>query len=250
MAFKKTDDNVLSIPPLRQETIRLRIIGVRPMYQNRMTEKYRQEMLVGVGKKTAAQKLEIRQKPFDEFRSSAEIISEGPTALGVLVVAVKGAMVSAATISGIKMTDTRKMIFMPGDHFALYGTPRLKLDVVRQAGITGAPQMRTRAYLPRWGAEVEISYIHPNLNATGVATLLANAGKMIGIGDFRQEKGKGSFGAFRVVGPDEQDDEWDDLVENHGRFAQEEALRDPEFADDRTRELMDFYQQEVLRRSA
>ena len=29
--------------------------------------------------------------------------------------------------------------------------------------------------------------------------VLANAGRIIGVGDFRQEKGRGSFGTFEVV---------------------------------------------------
>jgi hypothetical protein len=37
---------------------------------------------------------------------------------------------------------------------------------------------------------------------------------VVGIGDFRQEKGRGSFGTFRVVGETQQDDEWDDLTAN------------------------------------
>ena len=73
---------------------------------------------------------------------------------------------------------------------------------------------------------------------------------LIGVGDFRQEKGKGAFGSFRVIGDGEQDDEWDDLVENHGRSAQEKALADPEFADQDTADLMEFWQTEVNRRAA
>jgi hypothetical protein len=73
---------------------------------------------------------------------------------------------------------------------------------------------------------------------------------LIGVGDYRQEKGKGAFGSFRVIGPGEQDDEWDDLVANHGREAQEAALEAPEYADDETAELMEFFQQEKKRRAA
>ena len=252
MATKKTTTTeTIEIPALRRGTIRLRIIGTTPMFQNRMAAKAQQQLLVGGGKKTAAEKKNIKHNPLEEFRNSAEIAPTGPTALGLRVVAVKAAMCSAALeTAGITKTSAQRLLFMPGDHVALYGTPQLRMDVVRSADINRTPDVRTRAYLPKWGAEIEVNFITPQLSAAGVATLLANAGVLIGVGDFRQEKGKGAFGSFRVIGPDEDDAEWQELVEFHGRPAQEEALRDPEFANEETAELMDFYAGEVRRRAA
>ena len=40
---------------------------------------------------------------------------------------------------------------------------------------------------------------------TSVVSLLCNAGILVGVGDFRQEKGKGAFGSFRVLGEGEKD---------------------------------------------
>lgn len=139
---------------------------------------------------------------------------------------------------------------MPGEFAALYGTPQLRMDVVRSADMKKTPDIRTRAFLPKWGAEIEVQYIIPQLSALAVVTLLCNAGVLIGIGDFRQEKGKGSFGCFRVVGDGEDDDEWNDLVANHGRAAQEAALADPEFANAETAELMEYYHGAMRRRAA
>jgi hypothetical protein len=72
----------------------------------------------------------------------------------------------------------------------------------------------------------------------------------LGLGDYRQEKGKGNFGSFRVISADDQDDEWDDLVANHGRAAQEKALENPAYADSDTEDLMNFFEEEVMRREA
>jgi hypothetical protein len=83
-----------------------------------------------------------------------------------------------------------------------------------------------------------------------VVTLAANAGILVGIGDFRQEKGKGAFGSFRVLSPDQQDDEWDDLVANHAAPAQQMAIDEPTFADDDTAELMEHFSAEKIRRAA
>lgn len=139
---------------------------------------------------------------------------------------------------------------MPGDLTPLYGTPKLRLDVVRSADINRTPDVRSRAYLPKWGAEIDISFITPQLGIASVVSLLCNAGILVGVGDFRQEKGKGAFGSFRVLGEGEKDAEWDDLVKNHGRRAQEAAIKSPQYADRDTEDLMEFYDQEVQRRAA
>lgn len=243
----------IEIPALKRATIKLRLIGTTPMFQNRMTEKAKQSFLAGSsgegkGKKKTG---EIKHHPLDEFRSSAEQMDTGPTALGVRVIAIKAAMCTAALeTAGITKTSAQRLIFMPGELFPLYGTPQLRMDIVRSAGIGATPDIRTRAFLPRWGTEIEVSFITPQLGVASIATLLANAGVLVGIGDFRQEKGKGSFGGFRVITADQPDPEWDELVANHGRAAQELALANPAYANEETSELVDFYLSEMRRRAA
>jgi hypothetical protein len=80
--------------------------------------------------------------------------------------------------------------------------------------------------------------------------LLTNAGSIVGIGDFRQEKGRGSFGTFEVLTEDSMGDyqnEWDELMKE-GRDVQQEALDNPEYADEQTNELMQFLDEERARR--
>lgn len=241
----------VTIQPLKRGTVRLRIIGVTPLFQNRMANKAKQQLLVGGTKKSKADRAQIKHDPLTEFRSSAEILPSGPTALGLRVVAVKAAMATAALETpGLTKTSAQRLLFMPGDHVPLYGTPQLRMDVVRSADINRTPDIRTRCYLPRWGAEVEINFITPQLSVQGVVSLLCNAGVLIGVGDFRQEKGKGAFGSFRVLGEGEDDDEWNDLVKNHGRMVQQAALANPEYADIDTADLMEHFASEVKRRAA
>lgn len=252
MVAKKTQDTAeISIQPLRRGTTRLRIIGQTPMFQNRMAAKAKQQLLVGGRKKSKADRVVIKHDPYGEFRDSAEVLIGGPTALGLKVVAVKGAMAMAALETpGLTKTSAQKLLFMPGDHAPLYGTPQLRMDVVRSADINKTPDIRTRCFLPKWGAEIEIQFIIPQLSVMSVVTLLCNAGVLVGVGDYRQEKGKGAFGSFRVLGEGDDDNEWNDLVSNHGRAAQEAALANPEFADTDTADLMAFYESEVTRRAA
>ena len=251
MAKKPAQTEEIQVQPLRRATIRLRIVGETPLFQNRMANKAKQQLLVGSQRKTKADRVQIKHNPLEEFRDSAEVLADGPTALGIRVTAIKAAMCTAALeTAGLTKTSAQRLLFMPGDFAPLYGTPQLRMDVVRSADINKTPDVRTRAFLPRWGAEVEIQYIVPQLSATSVVSLLCNAGVLIGLGDFRQEKGKGAFGSFRVLGEGEQDDEWDDLVASHARAAQEEALREPEYADKDTTDLMEYFAAEVKRRAA
>ena len=79
-----------------------------------------------------------------------------------------------------------------------------------------------------------------SLSPYSIVSLLNNAGAMVGIGDYRQEKGRGSYGTFRVIGEQaDADDEaiWAE-IEAQGRDVQQAALDDPQVADDDTRELM------------
>lgn len=251
MASKTQDSAEIVIQPLRRGSTKLRIIGVTPLFQNRMANKVKGQLLVGSRKKTRSEKIEIKHHPIEEYRDSAEILPSGPTALGLRVTAVKAAMATAAIeTAGLTKTSTQRLLFMPGDFSPLYGTPQLRLDVVRSADINKTPDIRSRAYLPKWGAEIEIQYIVPQLSITAVVSLLCNAGLLIGVGDYRQEKGKGAFGSFRVIGEGEEDAEWDDLVANHGRAAQLKALDKPEYANQDTIDLMDHYFSETKRRAA
>lgn len=251
MTKKVETSTEITVQQLRRGSVKLRIIGTTPLFQNRMANKAKQQLLVGGQKKTAADKAKIKHDPLQEFRDSAEILPSGPTALGLRVVAVKAAMATAALETpGLTKTSAQRLLFMPGDFAPLYGTPQLRMDVVRSADINRTPDIRTRAFLPVWGTEIDIQFISPQLSVASVVALLCNAGVLVGVGDFRQEKGKGAFGSFRVLGEGEDDDEWNELVENHGRTAQLAALQDPEYANQDTIDLMEYFHSEVRRRAA
>lgn len=253
MANAKTKGKTESIEvqAINMGSVKVRIIGTRPLYQNRMSAKVKQQLLVGAKRKTAAERLNIKHNPLAEYRDSAVVLNSGPTALGIPTVALKAAMCDAAIeTAGLTKAGTQRLIFMPDEFALLYGVPQLKCDVVRSADMNKTPDIRTRAFLPRWACQLEVHYAVPQLSAHSIVTLLANAGILIGVGDYRQQKGKGSYGAFRVAGIDDDDEEWNYLTKNAGRKAQEAAIENPDYADQDTEELLDFYLGEVDRRAA
>jgi hypothetical protein len=251
MALKKQDAGELHIDALKQGRVRLRLIGTMPLYMNSMSLKAKRDLLIGGGRKTAAQKKELKHDPENEFRDSAHTKRTGDTLLCFPASGVKSAMATAALETpGITKSSVQKTIFLPEQSIQVWGKPYLKLDVVRSADMNRTPDIRSRAFLPRWCAEVHIAFSMPTLSAYSVATLLANAGVIVGIGDFRQEKGRGSYGTFAVAGDELGDWQgyWDEVTKE-AREVQQAALDHPEWQDDETEMLMNVLKEERMRRA-
>ena len=178
---------------------------------------------------------------------------DGDTALYFPAAGVKGAMATAALeTAGITKASVQRLIYLPENKIQIWGKPYLKMDIVRSADMNRTPDVRTRAYLPNWCAEVTIKFVTPTFSAQGIISLLANAGQIVGIGDFRQEKGRGSYGTWSVASSEdmgEYQELWDDITQE-AREVQELAIEHPECADHETAELMQFLQEERVRRAA
>ena len=112
------------------------------------------------------------------------------------------------------------------------------MDITRSADINKTPDVRTRAFLPEWATEITVRYARPTLSQHDIATLLLNAGMVCGVGDFRQEKGKGSFGTFAPTAEDFPPH----LLDLDTQLA---ALVTPEAANLETQELMNEFDIEV-----
>lgn len=250
MATKAPD--TLQIDALKQGRVTLRMIGTTGFYFNAMSAKAKRDLLIGGGKKTAAQKKEIKHNPEQEFRDSIHRMQDGPTLLGFPAPGVKAAMAEAALeTKSVTKASANRLIFMPEQKVKIWGKPYLKMDVVRSADINKTPDIRTRAFLPRWCAEVDIAFVTPTLSVHSIVSMLSNAGVIIGIGDFRQGKGKGSYGTFTVHGDDMGDAQeiWDEITAE-GREVQQAAMDEPEVADDETAALMELLEDERKRRAS
>lgn len=253
MATKKQEPTMVTA--LQHANITLRLIGTTPFYYNSMSVKAKRDLLIGSAPKTTAEKREIKHNPEEEFRDSVYKKSHGKTHLYFPPAAIKQAMATAAIeTKGVAKTNVQRLIFLPELETEIYGRPYLKIDTVRMANINKTPDMRTRAYLPEWCAEINISFVQPTLSAVDVYTLLQNAGSIVGLGDFRQEKGRGAYGCFTVTGegmPNWKDhkEDWERITQD-GMIAQQHALANPEYADEMTEELMGYLNEERARRMA
>ena len=256
MATAKTKakaPETVQIHMIKQGQIKLRIIGETPMYFNSMGSKAMRDLVAGAQRKTAAEKKLLKHDPENEFRETMYKKSKGDTFLYFPATGIKKGLATAALeTAGITKANVNRLIFMPQHEIQIWGKPYLKMDVVRAADMNRTPDIRTRAYLPRWCSEVTIKYCTPAFNARGVVALLANSGMICGLGDNRQEKGNGSFGSYSVHSAEDMGDAkslWDEIVAE-GREVQELAYEYPECYDDMTQELLDFVQEERVRRAA
>ena len=136
---------------------------------------------------------------------------------------------------------------------------RAHLERIAQGGGEAARAKHTARgkLLPRERVQMLLDPGTPFLEVAPLAALnmynndAPSAGVIVGIGDFRQEKGRGSYGCFAVSGPD--GGEWADYIaeiKREGRDVQQDALDNPEYADDETLELMEMLMDERQKRAA
>lgn len=245
---KHADNTEINILAISQASVSLHVLGATPLVYNRMAEKARRELLLPRGRKSAADRAAtLKHNPIEEYRASVyRYTGDQPTRLCFPAPAFKGALATAALdLPGARKTQIGRLTWVAGTEVAIYGVPRLMMSVVRSADPNRTPDIRTRAVLPRWACKVTIHYVQPQLNAQSIANLLSAAGVLVGIGDFRQEKGKGSFGQFQIV--DAADAEWAEIVKTGGREAQDRALDQPEPYDAETAEQLEWFGAEIVR---
>jgi hypothetical protein len=222
--------------------------GSTPLIYNSMSAKVKGELLLPKGRKTTAEKATtLKHDPMEEYRASVyRRGGKGETRLVFPSTAFKNAAIGAVRHinAGVTMVQMKQLIWVNGDTVDVYGVPKMLMSVVRSADMNKTPDVRTRAILPEWVCKLSIRYVMPNLNETSVARLLEAGGLLNGVGDFRQEKGKGNYGQFSLA--DEKDCKA--VIASGGMRAQDAALEKPEFYDTETEELFGWYLDERKRR--
>ncbi len=250
MGAKKKKDQALDIEVVGNENAIFPLLGLTPFVCNAMSQKVIRELTLPSKKvRGKAREMRLKHDMLREYRDSPylERGDDCPTRITFPASAFKKAMGSAAKeIPGVTGAAVNRLCWAEGFNVSLWGVPQMWSAVVRSADAAKTPDVRTRAILPQWAAVVRISYVSPNLNHLSVANLLASAGVMIGVGDGRPEKGALNFGQFKIV--NEDDEEWQRIIDTGGREAQDAALESPEFYDTETADLYEWFQAEAARR--
>jgi hypothetical protein len=234
---------------MRTVTGKFYVVGESPLIHHRLSEQVIHELIWPSPPKNRNERATtMKHIPLQEFRDSFHTMPpEAPTVIGLPSAAFKAALASAAIdAGGATKAEVGRLTWIPGHRIAVYGIPEVFMTTVRQSGMVGAPDVRTRAIMTKWAAVVPISFAVPNLTEQVVAKLFAIAGMIQGVGDFRPQKGKGSFGRFRLT--TEDDPEFQHLVKHCGRGAQLEAIANPAPYDSETAEYLAWFDEEVIRR--
>jgi len=227
-----------------------------PKLFNAVSEKAQRELLCPAGPKNrAARGSTLKHEPMLEYRNSVYRYNDDlqETRLCIPATAFKGALLSAALrMPGVMKTEIGQLVYIRSlipsrpDHIPVFGIPQMSMMVVRNADAKRVPDIRTRAILPAWCCAFRMVFTPPLLTETTCINLLGWAGMISGVGDFRQEKGKGSYGVFEIVSPG--DALWKEIASTGGRAAQDAALEEPDYYDDETMRLHTWFVGEVSRR--
>lgn len=245
----EVQSNEITIVEVHQQRITFCVLGTSPLIYNAMSEKAWHELLMPSGKKNAAERAStLKHVPIDEFRNSVyrNGAEDAPTLLNFPSAAFKKATASSALDTpGAAKSQIGRLLWADGDRVNIYGVPQILCAIVRNSDINHTPDVRTRAILPEWACHVTMSFMKPMLTATTVGNLFAAAGLIRGVGDWRQEKGSGSYGQFKLVSADDRDFA---RVMKQGRAAQVAAMEKPVPYDDETLRLLSWFDGEVKRR--
>ena len=251
MATNKTDNSVeINIMEVARSEITFMVRGDTPIILNAMSEKARQQLLLPPVKKNAAAKAStLKHDPLEEFAGSMYRArsADSPTEIVVPATAFKSALQGAALdIPGATKSQIGRLAYVVGDEICLYGIPQLLMSTTRCRDINRTPDIRTRAIVPEWACYVTIRHTTPILKSQDVMQLFSAAGYTQGIGDWRIQKGSGNYGAFSLVGDD--DEAFQRIISEGGREAQLAAIDAPISYNADTDRLLAWFGAEAKRR--
>jgi hypothetical protein len=245
----KKQSAFVEIQPIKTRRIILNLVGTSPLIMNRFSRKAWEQLLYPSGRMNKSEReTSMKHNPLDEYRGALyrNRESKTPTLFHIPNGAVKGALASAALdIPGATRASIERLTSVMSPNINLYGIPEIYMAMVRNSDMNRTPDVRTRPIFPQWACTVEIEYKTDPLNDNQIINLLAAAGIIVGLGDWRPQKG-GDFGKFRIANA--TDKELKEIVAKQGRAPQAKAYEKPCEYDEDTAELLAWFEAEVARR--
>jgi hypothetical protein len=245
MVAKKREATIV-VNEIRMNEVGFCVLGQSPMIMHRYLLKAWQELLLPSRRKTAAERdRALKHDPFAEFRGAVYRNRDSNTASLIHVPhgAFHGALASAAIdIPGATKAKMERLTSITDVTVELFGIPHIFCAMVRNSDQNRTPDVRTRPIFPEWACRVTIQYVKDLLTERAIGNLFGAAGTIVGIGDWRPQKG-GPYGRWRVV--QENNADFRRIIGKQGRNAQVAALQSPSYYDDDTKELLEWFQQEI-----
>lgn len=242
-------DKSLQIEQIRMTQLRVYLVGATPMIMHRYASKAWRELLLPAATKNKAERAEtLKHDPLGEFRECCyrNRDPERPTLMHYPAGAFSKAIASAALdIPGASKAQLLRLVSLMSTQVDVYGVPSLGMDMVRNSDIARKPDVRTRAYFEEWCCAIELEYVSNLITKTQIMNLVGAAGTIVGLGDYRPQKG-GQFGKFHIA--EENDPNVTRIMKTQGRAAQEAAYMNPSFFSEDSAELYGWFVDELERR--
>ena len=215
MATKKAtaESTVIEIPQLKMETAVIHVKGDTPLIVHKWSEKAKKEIRDKQMKKETTKKEakdpvadfidtlywldgEPEEKTMEGFEKAlANGARFGFPATGFKQCAIMGAYRLGADI---KTTVAKAAIIIPCEYIEIKGKAvTQREDMVKVGGISKVADIRYRAQIEDWEADIPVKYCSSVMSLEQVVNLFNMGGFACGVGEWRNEK-NGIFGAFHV----------------------------------------------------
>lgn len=195
-----SDEKIVSLTPIKRETIEIPIQGVSPLIPHRWSEKARNMMRL----KQSGSKARAKHDPKDpQTEAEAALYRLADGRPGMPATAFKAATVAAARLyDGITMTALKSALFVQGEGdeqlVEITGDMTLREDMPRNSG--GTSDLRYRYSFHPWSAILTVTYVPVLIDCDSVINLV-DAGGNGGVGDWRPSAPKsmtGTYGRYEV----------------------------------------------------
>jgi len=216
MATKKsTEAAVVEIPSLKLETAVIHVVGDTPLIVHKWSEKAKKEIRDKQMKKATTKKEakdpvadfidtlywldgEPEEKTQEAFEKAlANGARFGFPATGFKQCAIMGAYRLGADI---KTTVAKAAIIIPCEYVEIKGKAvTMREDMVKVGGISKVADIRYRAQIEDWEADIPIKFASNVMSLEQVVNLFNLGGFACGVGEWRNER-NGVFGSFHVEG--------------------------------------------------
>ena len=247
-AKRAVEDLVLEVGEITFSTARCYLYGATPLIMNRFSQKAWQELLLPSARKNRASlEQTLKHDPLAEFRGSVYKTTETSAAAFHFPTGAfhKAIAQAAIDLPGAKRAQIERLTKVIDVNVELFGLPQIYMAMVRNSDINRTPDVRTRAIFPEWACQINVSFVRSIIAPNSVANLIMAAGAIVGIGDWRSEKG-GSFGAFKVVPEDNR--QFKHVVERQARVEQMKSYIDPVPYDHDTTDIFTWFTAEIKKR--
>ena len=251
MAAKKktTEKEIVEISEIDMAQVQFHVVGTSPLIMHRFSQKAWRELLMpSIRENRASLEQRLKHDPFNEYRGAFYRNRDtGSKALfHIPSGAFHGALAAAALdMPGAKKAQIERLTRIVDVSIDLYGIPEIFCAMVRNSDIARTPDVRTRPIFPRWACSVSVLYVKNVVTSRTISNLFGAAGAIVGIGDWRGQKG-GPYGSWRLVS--NSDREYKSICDKQGRAAQLKAYDKPAFFDEDTSELLSWFESEVRNR--